>query len=67
MPIAKTEKETVKLFQDPKVVFSVPLQTLAVMEPISPDGNPTTPDSSEAWSRRSGRIRVTRACDRCKK
>ncbi|CEL03687.1 Putative Finger protein [Aspergillus calidoustus] len=67
MPIAKTEKETVKLFQFPKVVFSVPLQTLAVMEPISPDGNPTTPDPSEAWSRRSGRIRVTRACDRCKK
>ncbi|KAM5376388.1 hypothetical protein ACJZ2D_005442 [Fusarium nematophilum] len=28
---------------------------------------PTTPNSSEGWPRRSGRIRVTRACDRCKK
>ncbi|PLB49339.1 putative transcriptional activator protein acu-15 [Aspergillus steynii IBT 23096] len=28
---------------------------------------PTTPNSSEEWSRRSNRIRVTRACDRCKK
>ncbi|KAH7012790.1 putative transcriptional activator protein acu-15 [Macrophomina phaseolina] len=28
---------------------------------------PTAPNSSEGWSRRSGKIRVTRACDRCKK
>ncbi|KAL2834647.1 hypothetical protein BJY01DRAFT_259457 [Aspergillus pseudoustus] len=37
------------------------------MERISTDGSPTTLNSAELWSRRSGRIRVTRACDRCKK
>ncbi|KAE8135133.1 hypothetical protein BDV38DRAFT_294798 [Aspergillus pseudotamarii] len=28
---------------------------------------PTTRNSSDGWPRQSGRIRVTRACDRCKK